>query len=92
MVETDYCLSGRGQSVKSWCKDHSICEATFYKLQKKLFEMVNDQQSCFTEVTPLVQNADTVAVTVRIAGAEADIHSGADTATVETVLRILQSC
>ena len=43
MVETDYCLSGRGQSVKSWCKDHSICEATFYKLQKKLFEMVNDQ-------------------------------------------------
>ena len=81
-----------GQSVKSWCKDHSICEATFYKWQKKLFEMVNDQQSCFTEVTTLVQNAGTVAVTVRIAGAEADIHNGADAATIETVLRILRSC
>ena len=33
-----------------------------------------------------------VAVTVRIAGAVADIHSGADAATVETVLRILKSC
>ena len=69
-----------GKSVKTWCKDHNICEATFYKWQKKLFEMVNYQQTCFAEVTPLV------------AGAEADIHSGADAATVETVLRILQSC
>ena len=69
-----------------------ICEATFYKWQKKLFEMVNHQQTCFAEVTPLVQDTNTVAVTVRIAGAEADIHSGADAATVETVLRILQSC
>ena len=33
-----------------------------------------------------------VAVTVRISGAEADIHSGADAATAETVLRILKSC
>ena len=81
-----------GQSVKTWCKDHNICEATFYKWQKKLFEMVNYQQTCFAEVTPLVQDTNTVAVTVRIAGAEADIHSGADAATVETVLRILQSC
>ena len=54
--------------------------------------MVNYQQTCFAEVTPLVQDTNTVAVTVRIAGAEADIHSGADAATVETVLRILQSC
>ena len=54
--------------------------------------MVNHQQTCFAEVTPLVQDTNTIAVTVRIAGAEADIHSGADAATVETVLRILQSC
>ena len=35
---------------------------------------------------------DRVAVTIRIHGMEADIHSGADAATVETVLRVLQSC
>ena len=33
-----------------------------------------------------------VSVTVRLAGAEADIHSGADAATAETVLRVLKSC
>ena len=51
------------------------------------------QKVQFAEVTPVqsVCSAN-VAVTVRIAGAEADIHSGADTATVETVLRILKSC
>ena len=30
--------------------------------------------------------------TIRIAGAEAEIHNGADAATVEAVLRILKSC
>ena len=81
-----------GQSVKTWCRDNNVCEATYYKWKKKLFEMVNHQQTCFAEVTPLAQDAGTVAVTVRIAGAEADIHIGADAATVETVLRVLKSC
>ena len=51
------------------------------------------QEVSFAEVTPLqAVHSGKVAVTVRIAGAEADIHSGADAATVETVLRILKSC
>ena len=83
-----------GQNVKVWCKENSICEQTYYRWQKRLFEMAKAQQEVqFAEVTPVqsVRSAN-VAVTVRIAGAEADIHSGADTATVETVLRILKSC
>lgn len=31
----------RGQSVKNWCRDNNICEATFYKWQKKVFEIIN---------------------------------------------------
>lgn len=33
-----------------------------------------------------------IEVTVRIAGAEADIYRGADAATIEAVLRMLKSC
>lgn len=33
-----------GQSVKAWCQEHGVCEATFYKWQKKLFEMARAQQ------------------------------------------------
>ena len=83
-----------GQNVKAWCRENGVCEQTYYKWQKRLFEMAQAQQEVqFAEVTPVqpVRSGD-VAVTVRIAGAEADIHSGADSATVETVLRILKSC
>ena len=83
-----------GQNVKAWCRENGICEQTYYKWQKRLFEMAQVQQEIqFAEVTPVPSlRCSNVAVTVRIAGAEADIHSGADAATVETVLRILKSC
>ena len=83
-----------GQNVKAWCRENGVCEQTYYKWQKRLFEMAQLQQEVqFAEVTPLHPvRSSGVAVTVRISGAEADIHSGADAATVETVLRILKSC
>ena len=83
-----------GQPVKIWCKENGICEQTYYKWQKRLFEMAQAQQEVqFAEVTPAQPlRCRNVAITIRIAGVEADIHSGADAATVETVLRILKSC
>ena len=81
-------------AVKTWCKENGVCEQTYYKWQRRLFEMAQAQQEVqFAEVTPVQPvHYGNVAVTVRIAGAEADIHCGADAATVETVLRILKSC
>ena len=83
-----------GMAVKVWCRENGVCEQTYYKWQKRLFEMAQAQQEVqFAEVTPARSiRSDNVAVTVRLAGAEADIHSGADVATVETVLRFLKSC
>lgn len=81
-----------GISVKAWCAENGICVQTYYKWQKKLFTMAQAQQaSRFAEITP-ARPVGNIAVTVRIAGAEADIHSSADVATVETVLRMLKSC
>jgi transposase-like protein len=81
-------------AVKVWCRENGVCEQTYYKWQKRFFEMAQDQQEMrFAEVTPTRSIRDrNVAVTVRFSGAEADIHSGADAATVETVLRFLKSC
>ena len=83
-----------GMTVKVWCRENGVCEQTYYKWQKRLFEIAQAQQKVqFAEVTPAQPFRDrNVAVTVRLAGAEADIHSGADAATVETVLRFLKSC
>ena len=83
-----------GLSVREWCEANHLCTQTYYRWQKRLFEMAQAQQEVrFAEVTPVRPVAcANVAVTVRIAGAEVDIHSGADAATVETVLRVLKSC
>ena len=86
-----------GMTVRAWCRENGLSEKTYYYWQRRLFQALSEQQTvhqtAFAEVTPpqLVCSGK-VAVTVRIAGAEADIHSGADAATVETVLRILKSC
>ena len=83
-----------GMPVKTWCRENGVNEQTYYKWQRRLFEIAQAQQKVqFAEVTPVQPvRSGNVAVTVRIAGVEADIHSGADAATVETVLRILKSC
>ena len=84
-----------GMTVRAWCRENGLSEKTYYYWQRRLFQVLSEQQAvhqtAFAEVTPPVCSGS-VAVTVRIAGAEADIHSGADAATVETVLRILKSC
>lgn len=83
-----------GQNIKAWCRENGICEQTYYKWQRRIFEMAQAQQAVqFAEVTPAQPvRCGNVAITVRVAGVEADIHSGADAATVETVLRFLKSC
>ena len=82
-----------GQNVKAWCRENGVCEQTYYKWQRRLFAMAQAQQAVqFAEVTPPAVRCSNVAVTVRMGGSEAAVHSGADAATVETVLRILKSC
>lgn len=83
-----------GLSVKEWCSNHNLCTQTYYRWQKRLFDLTHAQQEVqFGEVTPLQPvRAGDVAVTVRIAGTEVDVCNGADAATVETVIRILRIC
>ena len=83
-----------GQSVREWCQENQVNISSYYKWQRKLYAMAQARQEMqFAEVTPLQPvRSGNVAVTVRVAGAEADIHNGADASTVETVLRILKTC
>ena len=83
-----------GLTVKQWCSEHQFRPQTYYRWQRRLFDMVRSQQEVqFADVTPERSTAVSgVAMTVRIAGTEAEIHNGADAATVEAVLRILKSC
>ena len=83
-----------GLSVRQWCQEHGVNVSSYYKWQRKVYAAAKAQQeSRFVEVTPEQPVAvGGVAVTVRIAGAEAEVHNGADAATVEAVLQVLKSC
>ena len=83
-----------GLSVRQWCQEHGVNVSSYYKWQRKVYAIAQAQQEGrFVEVTPTQPVCSTsVAVTIRIAGVEAEIHNGADAATVETVLRVLKSC
>ena len=83
-----------GLSVRQWCQEHGVNISSYYKWQRKVYAAAKArQESRFVEVTPAQPVAvGGVAVTIRIAGAEAEIHNGADAATVEAVLRVLKSC
>lgn len=92
-----------GKSVREWCRDKGLSEKTYYYWQRRLFKTLTEspqqireplsaETTVFAQITPPTCCCSDIAVTVHIAGIEADIHSGADAATVETVLRILQSC
>ena len=80
-----------GLSVRQWCQENGINLSSYYKWQRKVYAAAQAQQEhSFVEVTPAAVGG--VAVTLRIAGAELDIHNGADAATVEAVLRAVKSC
>ena len=84
-----------GLTVKRWCKENGVGEQTYYKWQKRVFALAKAQHGVqFAEVTPVMGTHETAsaAITVHVAGVAADIHNGADPATVETVLRILKLC
>ena len=85
---------GSGMSVRQWCQENGINISSYYKWQRKVYAAAQAQQErSFVEVKP-VQSAAVggVAVTLRIAGAELDIHNGADATTVEAALRAVKSC
>ena len=84
-----------GMTVRVWCRENQVPEKSYYYWHRQLFETVSRQshfvQPAFAEITP-PQQAAVPTVTVRCSGMEADIYGGADTATIETVLRLLKSC
>ena len=82
-----------GLSVKTWCRENGVSEQTYYKWQRRLYELAQEErEGGFAEITPLRRTPGSIAVTVQIGGAELAVHNGADAATVEAVLRAVKSC
>ena len=82
-----------GLSVRSWCERHQIAVSTFHYRQQKVWKALQ-KNNRFVEVPLTIdenQN-NNIAATVRIGSICAEVHNGADEATLAELFRVLKSC
>lgn len=85
-----------GMTVRNWCSEQGIRTQTFYYWQKKLFNMVaNQNHPEFAEISMPAEKyaSETSAVAkVRINGFEVDVPKGSDTAELTRLFLVLKQC
>lgn len=92
-----------GLSVRCYCQEQGINEKTYYYWQRRLREAtcnrLEEQTNAAThsEMTrfaalPMPSNRSGGNIVIRMNGTEVEISSGAEPATIDTVLRIIRRC
>ena len=82
-----------GLSVRSWCERNQIAVSTFHYRQQKVWKALQ-KSSRFVEV-PLSfdeSNHSNIAASVKVGSICAEVHNGADEATLAALFRVLKSC
>ena len=80
-----------GMRVQDWCAEQGLSYHTYYKWQQRLFREYSSVQQQFYEVNS-IQAAGNIAATLRVGEYSLDIYSGADTETIEAVLKAIKGC
>ena len=75
-----------GMAVKDWCRENGVSPGTYYRWQRRLYEMV-PQEAIFAEVP--VQRRIVPAAVLHLPGGDVDVLPGADEETLRTVCRVL---
>ena len=84
---------GSGLSVRAWCEQSGIAVSTYTYRQNKVWKALNQQKTFVEMPTEVLGESESgIAATVRIRGANAEIHNGADEATLTAIFRALKSC
>ena len=82
-----------GLSVRAWCEQNQIAVSTFHYRQQKVWKALQ-KSSQFVEV-PLSLNEshnNNIAALVKFGSICAEVHNGADEATLASLFRVLKSC
>lgn len=90
--QVEECRSS-GLSARAWCEQNGIAVSTFHYRQQKVWNALQERNQ-FVEV-PLQVNEyrnENIAATVHIGEVRADIHNGADEATLTALIHALKSC
>ena len=80
-----------GLTVRRWCSENGISAGSYYKWQRRLYQMAAGDGPQFVEVTSHRPASDSVAV-IHIRDTEVEILPGIDVNTLETICRVLKTC
>ena len=93
-----------GMTIRAWCEENNVGEKAFYYWQRKFRNEVCNiiEQNApkalalpsFAEIR-ITQptNTECIAAIIRVGEITAEIHNGADSATIESVIRtLIMSC
>ena len=82
-----------GLSVRSWCERHQIAVSTFHDRQQKVWKALQ-KSSQFVEISSSFDesNHSNIAASVKVGIICAEVHNGADEATLAALFRVLKSC
>ncbi len=92
-----------GQTVRSWCQEEGIAIKTYYYWEKEVLREAGEQaagleksRNRFVEIPALPERGEAggrepaLAAKLRIKSGELEIYAGAETATVEMLVRVLR--
>ena len=77
---------GSGMAVKDWRRENGVSPGTYYRWQRRLYEMAAEKSS-FVEIP--VQHRSAPAAVLHLPGGDVDVLPGADEETLRTVCRVL---
>jgi len=82
-----------GLSVRSWCEQNKIAVSTFHYRQQKVWKALQKSNQ-FVEVPMTIDESrnKNIAASVQIGSVCAEVHNGADEATLTALFRVLKSC
>ncbi len=81
-----------GQRVSEWCAEQGIPVSTYYSWQRKVFRAVSvENEVCFAEI-PIRPASGETAASIHCGELRVDIHAGADSETIQAIIRALKSC
>ena len=81
-----------GQKVSAWCSEQGIAVSTYYSWQRKVYQAITEEpEVCFAEIAARPAGRGAVA-SIEIGELRINIHTGADTETVRTIIRALKEC
>ena len=79
-----------GLTVKAWCQENGVSPGSYYRWQRRLYELssVQTERAEFAEVQ--FEKSGTAVAVLHLPGGDVEVLAGADEETLRTICRVMR--